>query len=201
MTSQELLLKLQQEPDTALKFAIDNNPTAVITALATAGFTGDGSRMYAYETLKALMENGKKEMVIKLISSIPYINSAPNYTGGLRDYFVRSSPPNSAPKQPYVIGSKFSWDGLLAGLGMGLSAYVATTQIANTQQGNNNNNADTCDKDKDYKDCCADDKECIEKAKTTRMWIIIGIVGGSLLIIGIIAFALTRGGKEEKKKD
>lgn len=193
MTKQEILLKIQREHLFALGFAIDNNPDGVSQSMKAAGFPNDGTRKGMFDILLGLMKSGSKETVIKIISKVGYVGNAPNYTGGFSDYFIRNSPPDSKPKTPTANGSKFSWDGLLAGLGAGLSTFVAAGGIngaANSLgMGDTDTNPATCPKSEEAPDCCVGDTVCIDKAKTKKMWIIIGIAAGSiLLIIGLAYF-------------
>lgn len=203
MTKQEILLKAQREHLFALGFAIDNNPDGVSQSMKAAGYANDGSRKGMFDILLGLMKTGNKETVIKIISKVGYVNAAPNYTGGFADYFIRSSPPDAKPKTPVANGSKFSWDGLLAGLGAGLSTFVATGGIGGLTGGvATDTNPATCPKSEEAPECCEGDTVCIDKAnkeKTKKMWVIIAIVAGSLLLIAGLVY-LSKRNKTDKKE-
>lgn len=81
MTRQETINRLKSDYPYAVDFIISNNPSGVISKLKGLGF----NVMNAAEAKALLLSPVASERVVVEVFSIPYINDAPNFTGGLND--------------------------------------------------------------------------------------------------------------------
>lgn len=96
MTEQELRQRLK-EPDFAIGFVLDNNPTAVFAKLRSLGFF-PVDKPQAAAIIKRLAMQGNSA-AISAIFSVPYVNEATNGTGGFRNLFIQESPPPTAEEK------------------------------------------------------------------------------------------------------
>lgn len=184
-----------KNPVYAVYFMVDNNANGVIEYLANkAGFssiftgTVQESKPKAREIILDWYKNQESSKILDLLNNVQYLNEGDentmDYTKGFRDYFVENTPTGAVntENRSNIAGREgdFSWDGLFAGLGAGLTAYSSFG--SNSQQGTSG----------DYN--AANDAAAAEAKKSkTWMWIL-GVVGG-LALIGIVIVIVKRSKK------
>jgi hypothetical protein len=126
MTQSEIINKIMADPKFALGFALDNNPSGVVSALITKGQPVTDANS-AYNLLLSCLTSGdghQLQFVKDIYGQVPYIDNSGNYTAGMRNYFMQNTP---ATGYPTNLQSKFDFTGLLSGLGAGLTAYSAAS--------------------------------------------------------------------------
>lgn len=113
--------------DWALAFAIDNNYTGVSAAVQNAfGLTTPFSSPAQFiEFVKVNMKTNP-QVVINAITTTPYINEAPNWTGGFNEYFQKDGVAN---------GNRSVWNSLLGALGAGLSTFSGLQSLGTQATG------------------------------------------------------------------
>lgn len=193
LTKDQIKNKFQTEPLYALGFGIDNNPEGVLESLRNHGYTDGNDNQYAFNTLSILLNSGSAQKVNDIISDVHYLDNAPNYTAGFKDYFLRTTPPN---KMPMSSTGRIDFNGLLAGLGAALSTYgiiASSTNSGSTGGGNGPTQAELDQIKKDADKKAEDEKKA--KLKTIMQWGI-GISISVLLFFGIRYFL-----SDKKKED
>lgn len=126
--------KAGTNPAFAIAFAIDNNPQAIMENLRAIGVTIQdtdelGAKQAMYKAIASIADAGQIELCNQALDA-PYLNDAPNYTAGYRDWFTRNTQGtaqdrNLAQGRNMAAGrTDFSWGGLLAALGAGLGVYA-----------------------------------------------------------------------------
>lgn len=172
--------KAGENPAFAVAFALDNNPSAIVENMRNAGYIVN-EPTDAFRIIMDLAQTGYVEQCESLLN-VPYLNEAPNYTGGFRDWFLQNSSMTPQMRAQGVNDTRgaINWGGLLAALGAGLGAY-ASTIVPGT------GNALTADQRAALEAEAARKAAEEEKAKKQRMyWIIGGSVLGLILLVAII---------------
>lgn len=117
MTNQDIIYKIETDPNYAIAFAVDNNPEGISKGLLYHGYN-QGDREYMISVLTSLVKNGGVNIVKDILNDTPYNTGANNYTGGMLEYF---SPVGQ--NQSYATASRFDLTAFLGALGSGLSTY------------------------------------------------------------------------------
>ena len=184
MTKDRVIQMLQSNAQFALNFIADNNPNGAVAVLAANGYFMPSANVeaadFVFDTLFSLLQTDKAKC-IAIVSQIPYNKGAdaPEYTQGLNDYFMRTTPATKTTAQ-----GKFSLDALFAGLGIGLSTYSGVS-LAN----NGMNTGGTGS---------AADQAANAEAQKKKTNLIIGLTVGGLLILGVIIYFVTKDKKADK---
>lgn len=98
MTSTQIIDLLNTDLEFGINFIIDNNPQAVesnISALSIP-LPQNPSNLQLREVVDTLMQDGTNDEAVAQISeilSVPYLDTAPNYTGGFESYLLSQKPP------------------------------------------------------------------------------------------------------------
>lgn len=171
-----------KNPVFATYFMVDNNSKGVISYLQGKGFNFTGNLNSDKTTAKKIIldwyNNRETSKINELLNSVSYMNEGDSdtmaYTKGFRSYFVENTPTSAVDTKvrENIAGreGEFSWDGLFAGLGAGLTTYTSFS-------GSNTGNSPAYDKAI---------IEAEEKKKATRTWIIIGSIVGLIALTGIV---------------
>lgn len=130
MGNSEILNKLVSDPFFGFRFAIDNNFVGLANAIKQVTGISVNSPDIAYQTLVTMLKEGRKEQIQKIYDLVSYNNSADNYTGGMKDWFMSKTP---ALLQPNTTSGRISFEGVLAGIGAGLNAFVTFSQFTSGQ--------------------------------------------------------------------
>lgn len=182
--------KAGTNPAFAIAFAIDNNPQAILENLAAIGVTIQdtdelGAKQAMYKAIASIAQSGEVTLCNQALDA-PYLNDAPNYTAGYRDWFTRNTQGtaqdrNLAQGRNMAAGrTDFSWGGLLAALGAGLGVYANSAM----QQGGlggpvlSPEQLAALEAEKKKKE-----EEAAKKKKQQLYWIIGGSAVGVLLLI------------------
>ena len=90
MTSAQIWAKLQSDPNFAINFIIDNNPAAVESNLTGQGVSlpANPSNAQIRAEIDAMMMQIKEgvdntDLIANDILMVPYVDTNPNYTGGM----------------------------------------------------------------------------------------------------------------------
>lgn len=179
-----------KNPVFCVYFMADNNPKGVLSYLEKKGYKFTGNTSYDKPTAKKIIlewyNNKETSKISELLNSVSYMNEGDSetmsYTKGFRDYFIENTPTQSVTTEvrENISGREgdFSWDGLFAGLGAGLTTYTSFNGSGTTGTS--------------YDQAMIE----AEKKKTqTRTWIIIGSIVGLIALTGIVILVM------KKKKD
>lgn len=185
MTPPQVLQKLKVDTSFALGFALDNNFSAIAQRLADKGYIV-ATPTQATEVIKSLLASGKTD-IIKYIFDVPYLNDAPNYTAGFKDYFLTAPVPVGQGGQKSV-----NWSGWLSLVGVALVGVGALTNTGTPTTAPTTTPAPT------QAEIDAAAVAAAHKKTVQRNWIIGIGIGVIVLAIGIWHF--TKGDKPEKTK-
>jgi len=174
LSQQELFTKLTTDPHFAASFVVQNNFPAIQQRMLDLGFSVSTPQA-AYQQLINWSDAGGAQKLINYVSSVPYLNNAPNDTAGYAALFKQYSPaPPPAPGQkmdPALSAGLLTFaTGGLSGLipyllgGAGGAGGMTPEQAAAQAE--------------------ADKKAADEAAaKKRQMWWWIGGIGGAIVII------------------
>ena len=98
LTSQEIIDLLNSDFEFAVNFIIDNNPSAVESNISSLSIPlpQNPSNLQIREVLDSLLQDGEDPNAVEKfteILSVPYIDTAPNYTAGFGQYIESKMPP------------------------------------------------------------------------------------------------------------
>lgn len=182
MTQSEVILRLQNDALFALDFAINNNPTGLVTSLKSKGITMPSGVVDVNAWLKQVlteMLNTSKQEAIDLITSVPYNKYATNYTAGYESFFM-----NTQPASTVTASQRFSLDSLLAGLGSGLSTYAAYSTGTAAGTGTAQDIAAQAAMQAEAKRLEDERKKRLNKI---ILWTVVGVV-----VLGVVIYFFTR---------
>lgn len=177
MTNNEIIQLIQTDPAYALKFALDNNYAAIRERLAEKGYIVE-SPAQAFVMVMELRQLGKAD-VIRYAFDVPYLDSAENGTGGLRDFFVANSAPPAAPQG----GKSFNWAGLLTTVGIVLTGAGVAIGSTNTTGGTATTETPEQKAAREAAEAAA------EKKKKIILW---SCIGAGILVAGIVLYFVFR---------
>lgn len=180
MTKSEIILRLKSDSLFALSFAIDNNPTGLLSALNAAGIVkpaGVDTKTWLRTTLLQMLGTNKAK-AIELITSVQYVKDAPNWTGGFIDYFM-----DTQPSTTVTAAQRFSLDALLGGLGAGLSTYAGISTAGQAPM-------DTAQAQAAQAEAEAKAKAEEDRKKRTQKIIIFSVIG--VVVLGVIVYFITK---------
>ena len=104
LTNQQIVKLLNTDIEFGINFIIDNNPSAVESGVSALSLPlpQNPSNLQLREVIDGLIdtspENEKAQQEIEEILSVPYIDTANNYTGGFGSY-ISAKMPVSQPNQ------------------------------------------------------------------------------------------------------
>lgn len=98
LTSNQIIELLNNDLEFGINFIIDNNPSAVESNISSLSIPlpQNPSNLQLREVVDTLMQDGQNENAVGQITEIldvPYIDTAPNYTGGFAQYIADNMPP------------------------------------------------------------------------------------------------------------
>ena len=98
LTSQEIIDLINSDFEFAVNFIIDNNPSAVESNISSLSIPlpQNPSNLQIREVLDSLLQDGEDPNAVEKfteILSVPYIDTAPNYTAGFGQYIESKMPP------------------------------------------------------------------------------------------------------------
>lgn len=199
ISAAEIVSLIKTDPIFALKFGLDNNFEAFKKVMMQQGIMVQ-TKAEAINKLSALV-NGDRQKLQNIYSKIPYLNLDPklNYTGGLLEYFVNTSPADKlqdARQQASAEGSRFDLNAILSGLGAGLTGFT------DYQAGASGGGAGTPSDPAVIAAAAAAAKaeaEAAAKKKKRNMWIAIGIV--SAVVVSVVLYFVFRKKKPAPKAE
>lgn len=173
-----------KNPQFTIQFMVDNNPIGIINQLKKMGysslFTGvlGSDKMIVKKVMYDMYVNKKQPILFEILNNVSYLNEGDEsettleYTKGYRDYVIDNTPTGSVSLDSYngLGNSKFSWDGLLAGLGAGLTTYGSMSSIGG---------AGTTPLDAQAQ------AEADKARKSKQMWTIIGVTVAVIALVGL----------------
>ena len=147
MTSAQIWSNLQSDPQFAINFIIDNNPAAVESNLTGQGVSlpANPSNAQIRGEIDALMEQIKEgvdntDLISNDILAVPYIDTNPNYTGGMTNnasFMTAVNNERAINPNNKIQGS--IWIGVISGITNavgGIISGIQNKQIAQIQQQN-----------------------------------------------------------------
>ena len=103
---------LQNDFEFAVNFIIDNNPSAVESNISSLSIPlpQNPSNLQIREVIDTLLQDGTNDKAVSQfqeILTVPYLDNAPNYTGGFGNYLSSNMPPapNNASVGATVMGA------------------------------------------------------------------------------------------------
>jgi hypothetical protein len=186
-----LILRMKQNPMAAAAFAVDNNPFGSVEQLKKMGYTDSFNGTPEQNVLRAKQiilsfTPNRPDKVQEFFNNVNYLNddeSSAAYTKGFKDYFLTNTPTNLVDNANYKNDSgRFSFDGLLAALGTGLTTY---SNVSNAQSGTTLTPTQIQQQQAEAE---------AKRKRTMWGWIIGGIAG--IGVITIIVIAVTGKKKE-----
>jgi len=170
-----------KNPFYTIDFMVDNNPSGVIKRLHEMGFSTvfngnpDFDKVQAKKIFRNFYINKQTQKIHDLINNVNYLDNAPesaNYTKGFKSYVMENTPSGAVDERAMTstLGREFSWDGLLAGLGAGLTTYTGMTGAGT--YGNDANSQAMA--------------EAEAQKKKQKTWLIVGGVILVVVVIGIV---------------
>jgi len=122
MTSSQIWAKLQSDPQFAINFIIDNNPSAVESNLTGQGVSlpANPSNAQLRGEIDALMLQinegvDNTDLISNDILSVPYVDTNPNYTGGMvNNANFMQAVNNNATSNPNAAAG--IWIGIISGI-------------------------------------------------------------------------------------
>lgn len=180
-TMQTQTIQKLQNPYYAIEFIVENNPNGVVDRLKIMGFEKlfttnlSDNKAIAKQLLSNWYNTRQTNKITEVLNNVNYLNDSmdsADYTKGFRAYAKENTPSGAVDEQLVAsqLGREFSWDGLMAGLGAGLTTY--------TTMGNNPSGTGAA---YDVANAAAE-----EQKKKTRTWMIIGGVVLVIVIIGVV---------------
>lgn len=168
-----------KNPFYAMDFMVDNNPNGIISQLSVMGFgsffTGNlvSDIVRAKNIFRNFYLNKQTATIKELINNVNYLNDSPQsaeYTKGYKDYVLENTPSGAVDERAMTstLGREFSWDGLLAGLGAGLTTY---TGVSGAGAGTNGTDANS---------------DLAEQKQKQKTWLIVGGIILVVVIIGVV---------------
>ena len=137
MTSQQIIDLLNSDFEFAINFIIDNNPQAVESNISSLSLPlpQNPSNLQLREVLDTLLQDGTNDKAVSQfqeIITVPYLDDAPNYTGGFASWVQANTPPppNNASVTLAIVGAV---GGLISAAGNIWSGYKQE-DIAEIQQ-------------------------------------------------------------------
>ena len=124
MTPAEIIDHIQNDPEYAINFIIDNNPSAVESNISglSIPLPQDPSNLQMREVIDDLLndsENTNAPETINEILEVPYLESVSNYTGNLTDELTQLGTENGT-----LINSPNASGGLIVGAISGILGAV-----------------------------------------------------------------------------
>ena len=111
LTSQQIIDLLNSDFEFAVNFIIDNNPSAVESNISSLSIPlpQNPSNLQMREVIDTLLQDGTNDKAVSQfqeILTVPYLDDAPNYTGGFASYIQANTPPapNNASVTLAVLG-------------------------------------------------------------------------------------------------
>jgi hypothetical protein len=112
LTSVQIIDLLQNDFEFAVNFIIDNNPSAVESNISSLSIPlpQNPSNLQIREVIDTLLQDGTNDKAVSQfqeILTVPYLDNAPNYTGGFGNYLSSNMPPapNNASVGASVMGA------------------------------------------------------------------------------------------------
>jgi hypothetical protein len=101
LTSQQIIDLLNSDFEFGVNFIIDNNPSAVESNISglSIPLPQNPSALMMREVVDTLLQDGTNENAVEQfteILSVPYLDTATNYTGGFSNYIASKMPPAPA---------------------------------------------------------------------------------------------------------
>ena len=129
--NEQIIKRLQTDAPFALMFAVANNPQGILNALAKNGIVPNSAIQnttdWSYNLLLKMLSYDKAK-AIQIVTSVPYVmNSKATWTNGCESFFTDYQKSVNAGSN---VGSKFSLEALLGGLGAGLGTYAGLASNA-----------------------------------------------------------------------
>lgn len=180
-TMQSQRIEKFKNPFYTIDFMVENNPSGVIRKLYDMGysvaFTGNliSDKQQAKKILRNFYINKQTGKIKELINNVNYLDNSTEsaeYTKGFKDYVLENTPSGAVDERAMTstLGREFSWDGLLAGLGAGLTTYTGISGAGTTGSDANSQAA----------------AELEAQKKKQKTWLIVGAVILVIVVIGIV---------------
>ena len=98
LTSEQIADNLNDDFEFGVNFIIDNNPDAIESNISglSIPLPQNPSHLQMREVIDSIITDGSNDKAVEQfteIISVPYLEDAPNYTGGFSDYLQTISPP------------------------------------------------------------------------------------------------------------
>lgn len=187
MTDQELHDKLVTDPAFAASFVVQNNFEAVKQKMSELGITVQDPKQ-AFDILMTWSASGKDgaRKQINYVCNVPYINDAPNSTGGYQNFFSANTT-NEQRQNLSNGGTKGKVDWATAALAFATTGIGGVIPFLIGQNGSDNTG-------KTPEEIAAEQKAAEEAAKQAQQRKMFFIIGGSitgvLILGGVLYFVL-----------
>ena len=181
-TIEDIQSKLQNDLEFALNFVVDNQPELIVSELKAVGSENVVDSDTAYNNLLWLSENDVPKLR-DVLNSVPYDNSASNYTGHLQE---RVTKPELFPTLYQKGGEQ-----ILSILGIVGTALPLITGIIGNLGGNNSANGLTDAE----KEAIRIEQERLKAEQERKARTNLFIVGGVIAIILVVVLVVKRPNK------
>jgi hypothetical protein len=179
LSIEQIESKLQNDLEFALHFVVDNQPNLIVSELMASGSENVVDSDTAFNNLLWLSENDVAKLR-EILSAVPYDNSAPNYTGHLRERVT----------QPDLFPSLFSKTDWLAIIGIVSAAIPVVSSLIGGGSGGGLSQAE--------QEAIRLEQERVKEEQERKARTNLFLIGGVIAIILVVVLVKSRTPKTSK---